>query len=256
MSFKDVAMKDEDSEQVVFGEFDHLKGYKYMNAIFFKRNHRQLLKGVMIRVAYLFMFGIALVGFYFVRQDDAITFSQGIYKKAGVFIFAMYLLVISNKATRSMFYNADISLLRYGFYRNQKRSSKTSESALRVAFYNSLIAIAVIINLMIFQFVCGTPLWSIEAVTTYLVIFIGSLFFTVHHLFLYYVFQPYSTDLQVKNPFYIVLDSIIYIFSLVSLQSDVKGIGFAIFILSFTMIYSVVALFLVYRLAPKYFRVK
>ena len=83
-----------------------------------------------------------------------------------------------------------------------------------------------------------------------------AVFFSVHHLFLYYVFQPYTAELDIKNPFYTLLNMVVYIACFVCLKLDSQPAGFAFIVLGATVLYTAVALVLIYRWAPKNFRVK
>jgi hypothetical protein len=90
----------------------------------------------------------------------------------------------------------------------------------------------------------------------FMAILLLSVFFTVHHLFLYYVFQPYSTGLEVKNPYFKLLNFIVYIISYICFQVRMGGTAFALGVLAFTALYIVIALAVVYKYAPTHFRVK
>lgn len=81
-------------------------------------------------------------------------------------------------------------------------------------------------------------------------------FFSIHNLFLYYIFQPYTTDLSVKNPLYTILNTITYFLSYICLQLKDVSIYFLVGMILVTAIYSVLALFIVYRFAPKTFIIK
>ena len=83
-----------------------------------------------------------------------------------------------------------------------------------------------------------------------------SLFFSVHHLFLYYVFQPYTTELDMKNPLFNIINMVVYVVCYMCLQIEAVPSSFAFIVLGATVVYMLVALTLVYQLAPKNFRVK
>ena len=83
-----------------------------------------------------------------------------------------------------------------------------------------------------------------------------SVFFTVHHLFMYYVFQPYSEEMNIKNPFFRAINLAMYVISYICLQVQTGGLAFTAGVLIVTVAYTVIALVLVYRYAPKTFRVK
>lgn len=253
--FRDVELKEKD--YMTSQGLDHLKGYRYINAIFFKRHRRMLLRSVFFHSGVVILLGMIGLIAYFFRPQAISPISQELYRYVGTFVFALYFVSIGQKATRAMFYNADISLLRYPFYRKPTAVIEHFWIRLRViGRYNLIIAGTMLLMVWLFQFVTDGPLFSYEMIGLYLVMIIGSLFFAVHQLFLYYVFQPFTTDLKIKNPFYIVIESSISVLAFTLLQVKASGFGLVGIILAFTTLYILVALILVYRLAPKYFRVK
>lgn len=80
--------------------------------------------------------------------------------------------------------------------------------------------------------------------------------FAVHPLFLYYVFQPYTSDLNVKNPFFSTLNWAMYAVCYACVFLDQPPAGFALLVMGVTVVYTAVALAIVRSRAPRTFRVK
>jgi hypothetical protein len=89
-----------------------------------------------------------------------------------------------------------------------------------------------------------------------IMIVVLSVFFVIHNLFLYYIFQPYTTDLAVKNPLYKLFSFITYILCYTSMQLKNMSNTFLIAIVVLTVVYSIGALVAVYRVAPRTFVIK
>jgi hypothetical protein len=83
-----------------------------------------------------------------------------------------------------------------------------------------------------------------------------SVFFTVHHLCMYYLFQPYSTELNVKNPLYYLLNMAVSSACGVSLVLRVPSSRLTAVIFTVTVIYLLLAFVLVRRYGHRTFRVK
>lgn len=83
-----------------------------------------------------------------------------------------------------------------------------------------------------------------------------TVFFSVHTLFIYYIFQPYTVDLKMKNPIYGIINSVVYIICFMSWQARLSGPAIAPIFISAAVVYSIVALVSVYRFAPKMFKVR
>ncbi len=260
--FTDVAVKETDLKEFdpnidKGNQFAVLNGYAYLNAIFFYRHRRQLLKPVFTRIAIII--GIFIIGtvFHLLQPELFADASLKIINLLPVFVFIMYFMSVADKACRAMFYNCDISLLRYSFYRRQETILQNfNVRLLRIALYNLAIAAAICMAVIGFYIISGNDWLNWDMGMFVLTIFVLSLFFSVHHLFMYYVFQPYTTELNVSNPFFKVINSIVYFLCFISLQIRTTSSIFALIVLSLTVAYIAIALILVYKYAPRYFRVK
>ena len=122
--------------------------------------------------------------------------------------------------------------------------------------YNMMIGAAICAAVVVFRMVCG--IWEFDGNMALfcLAVLVLSVFFTVHHLFLYYVFQPYSEEMNVKNPFFWAFNMVIYAVCFFCYEIQTGGVFFTMGVLAVTTAYIIVALMLVYRFAPKMFRVK
>lgn len=258
-AFSDVAVKEEDlkTDRMGEGRFQHLKGYAYLNALFFARHRRQLVKPVKIRLLVVLAVFLGGLAFAFLDPADARQAAGQIVTFLPFFVFIMYFMSVGDKACRAMFYNCDMSLLHYGFYRQPKVILKNFRfRLLRVGLYDFVIGLALSAAVAGFCAAAGAPWATLDMAMFTVTILLLSVFFTVHHLFLYYVFQPFTTDLNVKNPFYRVLNMAVYILCFICMEIRTGSTGLTLLVLGFTAAYIAAALLLVYRFAPKTFRVK
>lgn len=256
-AFRDVQMKDDDIEV----DADKLKriqkkqGYEYLNALFFARHRRVLFKPVLTRLA-----AIGMVAALFALMITKKTFDlqpREITEMTPIMVFLMYLLSVAGKATKAMFYNCDNSMLKFAFYREPKTILRNFGIRLRrIAAYNLLIGAAVCTAIMLVVALSGGQIFTTALIAMYLTILLLAVFFTVHYMFLYYVLQPYTSDLTIKSPVYSAVNYIVYFLCLICLQIEHAGLIFMFGVIGATLLYCIVALLLVYRLAPRLFRVK
>jgi hypothetical protein len=73
---------------------------------------------------------------------------------------------------------------------------------------------------------------------------------------MYYIFQPYTTDLKVKNPFFKIINFAVYFISYMSLQIDAPAKIFLPITIVISIIYILIAIALVYKKSPQTFRTK
>ena len=83
-----------------------------------------------------------------------------------------------------------------------------------------------------------------------------SLFFSIHYLTLYYLLQPYNAGTEMKSATYQIAMFATYIVCYSMMQVRLPILVFGLACIAFCLIYSVVACILVYRLAPKTFRIR
>ena len=258
-AFKEVEIKEGDAEvsQAEEHKFKNLKGYAYINALFFARHKRQLVKPVYYRfIMVAVMFAAAMI-LLFTDRELAIKLAGNMTAVLPFFVYIMYFMTIADKASRAMFYNCDKDMLRYAYYRQPQTILKNFKiRLLRVSLYDIVIAGAVCLAAMIFAALCGVGIVTVDMLLFCVAILLLSILFTAHHLCLYYIFQPYSESLQVKNPFFSFINVGMYVLCFMCLQIETGGVAFTMGLLVFTVFYIILALILVYRLSPKSFRVK
>ncbi|HEX3026532.1 MAG TPA: hypothetical protein VHR42_04830, partial [Clostridia bacterium] len=238
-------------------EQNEKRGFEYLNAIFFRRHRRLMIRPVMIR--------LGITGALLIAAIAASLLLPGFEKQMRglqnnllpVFVFVMYFASIGEKICKAMFYNCDVSLLRYPFYRNKNAVLHNFKIRLFwVAGLNFITACAVSAAVVCFFVITkiGLPVegmaWFVLSILTL------SLFFSVHHLFLYYVFQPFTSELGMKNPFYGIINYIVYMLCFFCLKIKSAPSYFTMIVLVSTVLYIIVALIIVYKFAPRTFRVK
>ncbi len=258
-SSKEVALREQDVRLPAQqrARLEGLHGYAYLNALFFARHRRQLMKPVYYRL--LIAAYILAMGALFALKDPASARKVGESLTALLpfFVYLMYFMTVADKAARAMFYNCDKDLLHYAYYRLPHTVLKTFQLRLvRVALYDVAVAGGVCLAAVGFRLLCGLAPFSADLLLFCAAILLLAVLFTVHHLGLYYLFQPYAENLQVKNPFFSIVNGVLFLLCFLCLQLEVGGLGFTVTVLLFTLGYTAAALVLVYRLAPRTFRVK
>lgn len=259
-SFKEVEMQEKDVEtpRSLRPHSPSNQGYAYFNSLFFARHRRQLLRPVYYRlliVGALFAASILLLAFN--RQAARELSSSMTTLLLPFFVYIMYFLTVADKACRAMFYNCYKDMLHYSFYRRPDTIlSNFRIRLLYVSLYDGVIAGALCLAAILFCLLSGVSIFTPDMLLFCLTILLLSVLFTAHHLCLYYIFQPYSESLKIKNPFFSVINVIMYVLCFLCLEIKVKGSSFTLGVLVFTVLYIMTALILVYRKAPETFRIK
>lgn len=259
-TFREVTLKDADLASSLLHQetYKNKHGYAYLNALFFERHRRMLLKPMFITLACIGVCFLAGVVAILLIPEFSSLYMIGLSKGFPSLVFIMYILstFLCQRATKAMFYNCDISLLRYAYYRKKNVILLNFRIRLKkVLIMNGLPALAIAGTLLTLGLLANQK-HVLSIVPIIILVIILSIFFSVHHLFMYYVFQPFTTDLDVKNPVYKIVNGIIYMASYMCLQIRQAPSAFVIIILVATIVYTIIALILILRMAPKTFRVK
>ena len=157
-----------------------------------------------------------------------------------------------------MFFNCDKSLLKYGYYKQPGVILSNFSVRLKKILTLNLIPGAVIcILLMIIYMICKGAIYAVNAILpNCLGIMFLSVFFSIHHLFMYYVLQPYTEKMDVKSPTFSVVNTVMYFFCYGCMQIKTSSIYFTFGVIVVTFIYVIAALAGVYKFAPKTFKLR
>ena len=101
----------------------------------------------------------------------------------------------------------------------------------------------------------GTQLW-INYGLIIITLLMMSVFFSVHYMVLYYLLQPYNVQLESRNAAYGIANAVTYIVCYFFIQRKMPTLVFGTAMTVFCVVYIVVALLLVYRKAPKTFKLR
>ena len=250
-----VEIKNKDKE-ISLDKIKGKKGYDLFNTIFYER-HKEILENssrkysLIIFVLYAIFIGIVIF-------NDSIDSSihNFLMTKLGMFVFIMYFINRGSIVTQAMFYNCDHAMLTYNFYREP--------SVLLGLFKKRLISIIKVNLLPAFLIGLGNSILLyltggagiITYISSFMFIILFCVFFSVHYLVLYYLLQPYNKNMQVKKISYSIASFLTYYFSYVIFWDLVlSSLTLSVIGIIFTITYIVLALFLVYKFAPRTFKI-
>jgi hypothetical protein len=255
----DVQTKEKDfsSEELKDQAFQGKTGYAYLNAIFFSRHKRLLIQPIQRRLIIIGVLFIVAVLIMLISPENSSKYTTYLLGGLPFFVFIMNYTSIGERVCKAMFYNCDQSLLRYGFYREQAAILDNFKIRLiKLSGFNLIPALAICLACTLLFLFSGEDWGLRDALIFWVTILCLSLFFSVHHLFMYYIFQPYSTELNMKNPFFFIVNSIVIGLSVACIGFPKGSSIFTLVVLVGTIAYMVIALTLVYKFSSRTFRVK
>lgn len=233
------------------------KGFEYLNELFIRR-HRKILWKSSERVAAVALFlvlGVLLA--LYLRPELKKPANELLGMSLPYFTFIMYCVNRGTGFTQALFMNCDHSLLTYSFFKRPEMILKLFRIRLReIIKINLLPALVIGAGLDVLLFASGGTGNPFD----YLVLLVSvcgmSVFFSIHYLTIYYLLQPYTVGTEMKSAAYrlILTGTYLLCFFLMQLEMDIRLFG-ALCIL-FCVLYSVLTCTLVYRFAPRTFRLR
>ncbi len=233
------------------------KGFEYLNELFMKR-HRKILWRSTNRIAAVCCFLIcgAVLALYLAPEAKE-PVNELIMNWLPYFVFIMYAINRGTSFTKALFMNCDHSLLTYSFYKQPKSVLRLFQIRLReIVKVNAVPAAVIGAGLSLLLYVSG----GTENPLNYAVLFVSilcmSVFFSIHYLTIYYLLQPYNAGTEIKSGTYQLIMSGTYFVCFFLMQVKMPILVFGVACILFCIAYSVVACILVYRFAPKTFRLR
>ena len=232
-------------------------GFAYFHDLFVKR-HKKILKDSAIHTAIVIFFLAIAVGIAMqLIPELKIPVANFALNNLPILLFVMYFINTGKSVTNAMFMNCDHSMLMYRFYRQPKTLLSLFRERLKTIILLNLIpTFTLSLSLCVLLFLTGQN----DNILSYLIIFFSilamSIFFSVHNLVLYYLLQPYNVGMEMKSTTYTIVSLITYWGCYYLMELDVSSLIFGSIMIVFAIAYSVISLFLVYRYAPKTFKLR
>ena len=233
------------------------KGFEYLNELFIKR-HRKILWRSVTRIACVcavLCCGALLV--MVLRPETKPGLNQMVMTWLPYFSFIMYMINRGTGFTNALFMNCDHSLLTYSFYKQPKFVLKLFQIRLReITKINALPAAVIGAGLCLILRVSGGTDNPLDYVVLVVSILSMSSFFSIHYLTAYYLLQPYTAGTEMKSGTYRIVMILTYVacYAMMDLRLPILVFGAAC--IAFCILYTIVASILVYRFAPRTFRLR
>lgn len=253
--FNDVKLKDSD---LTAEEQSALAGWPYLQDLFFRRHSRMMyrpVKWILIVIAVLTVVGGAVCPFL-----DVGPLFDKVTVVLPYFLFVLYILldnIIGTRITKAMFHNCDLAMLKFGWYRQPAVVLKNFILRFRrMCGVNLSVSGALCVMFTVLTLSAGGRPPLVDYLAFLLALLALGVFFAVHCLGMYYLFQPYTAELQMKNPFFRIINAVMYVLCYSCNQIRSTPAWFTLLVLAVTVVYSVVILLLVRLRSPRTFRVK
>lgn len=233
------------------------RGFEYLNELFVKR-HRKILWNSTKKISCVCLFlAIGIQLFLYLRPEAKLTLNKMIMTWLPYFAFIMYIINRGTNFTQALFMNCDHSLLTYSFFKQPNFVLRLFQIRLReIMKINAVPALVIGGGLALTLYTSGGTDNPLNYAILMVSILCMSLFFSVHYLTIYYLLQPYNAGTEIKSGTYRIVLMATYLVCFFLMQQRMPILVFGIMTIVFCLLYCVVASILVYRFAPKTFKIR
>ena len=233
------------------------RGFEFLNDLFIKR-HRKILWNSTKKISYVCIFLIAgIMMVIFMKPEIKPEINGMVMTWLPYFVFIMYAINRGTNFTQALFMNCDHSLLTYSFYKQPAFILKLFRIRLReIMKVNAVPAFVIGGGLALVLFVTGGTDDPLDYVVLVVSILCMSMFFSIHYLMIYYLLQPYNAGTEMKSGTYRIVLILTYVICFAMMQVRMPIMVFGAMTIAFCVIYGIIASVLVYRFAPRTFRIR
>ena len=233
------------------------RGFEYLNEIFIRRHQKILWKSSkrIAAVSLCIVMGVVL-GICVMPEYKGLV-NRSVQNSLPCFVFIMYFINRGTGFTNVLFMNCDHSLLIYSFYKRPECILRLFRIRLWEIMKVNLLPAAVIGGGLAFLlYLSGGTDKPADYVMLIISMLCVSMFFSVHYLTIYYLLQPYNAGTEIKSGTYRVVVTGTYFFCYYLMRFKLSAFAFGLGAVIFCIAYCVIACALVYKLAPKTFRLR
>ena len=239
------------------GAGSHRRGFEYLNELFIKRHRKLLWRSTWRITAACAACVVLALGLVLFVPPTRSHVNDVILHTLPWFTFLMYLINRGTGFTQALFMNCDRSLLTYSFYKEPRHILRLFRIRLReIVKINAVPALVIGTGLAAVLWASGGTDNPVHYLVLVVSILAMSVFFSIHYLTIYYLLQPYNAATEVKSALYQVIMGGTYLVCLSFINLRLPTMLFGLACIGFSLLYSVAAGLLVYRLAPKTFRIR
>lgn len=235
------------------------QGYEFFNDLFIKR-HSKVLWSFSKNSSFIILVVSAAICFLLFMLNNEEVYSEIadiIRTKMHAFLLLMYFLNSGERITQAMFNNCDSAMLTYGFYRKKDVILKVFMSRLKsVVSINLIPSFCIGLGLNAIYFLCTKSLNIVPYLLLFFTIISMSIFFSIQRLGMYYIFQPYTRNSELKGGVYKAVSFITYFVSYYFTDIDINYSLLCPIIIGITILFTIGTLITIRTYAYKTFKIR
>ncbi|MGB4985670.1 MAG: hypothetical protein WBO70_07850 [Erysipelotrichaceae bacterium] len=233
------------------------EGFELLNDLFVKR-HKKILWSSSLIVSVVS--GVVVIGLIFATQvswEISMGINMFMSRIIPFLVAMMYFINRGSIITQALFGNCDYGLFSYQFFKDRNNILKLFLIRLRtLIMINLLPSMIMAFGFTFVLYLSGGTSNNWNYLILIAAILSLSVFFSVHYLTMYYLFQPFNKETEVKSIPYNIVMGFTYFLCVLLVQLKFTIFLFGIGIIVFATLYCLISVLLVYKLADKTFKLK
>ncbi|MDR0921776.1 MAG: hypothetical protein LBM95_05280 [Lactobacillales bacterium] len=237
-------------------DFSSLKGSKMLNTLLFYRYEPILRKSVLLRLVIFAGILVTFIGLKIIVPSTRFSENEAI-NVLPVLFMVMYFITFGRKIVQMCFVNCDIAMLYYPFYRESSTILSGFNERFKKTFQlNGLCVLGIFMDILVAGLLFGNQwTWKFYLMSVFLLLALNCLF-SFHELFVYYLLQPFTANMDVVNPVYKWISGVLYFICYMNLRVRSTSYWYLIIISLVIVVYVSIGLIVIKKKAPQTFRIK
>lgn len=240
------------------------KGYQLLNALFFDRHTRIWKKPIINTSKMILVVGtVSTLALTLIKTQKIELHTELVYNinqnpliLVALALFILNFLNVGDLINRAFFLNCDTYLLNYAFYRKKESVWIQYVSRMKQMILSNLIPTTIMLLFLIFLNITKLMVVTLDNMITISTLLLATtVLVSVYHLFLYFIFQPFSSNLTVKSLPYSLLSGMIYYFTF-NFYRLIDVPNLKIIILSITILFMVLSTIAIRLIGHRTFRIR
>ena len=194
-------------------EKDEAKGINYLHKVFFHRNADYVHNILLFRIILIIIaMSIGVIICIMSGNDTREKIWTVMCNSLPIMVFIMYWLSVTSKLCKSMFFYIDCSTLENKRHISGINNFRNYVVRLqKIGRYDILMAVVLCAGFVIVGIAAGKGDNIVELIPVFVGIVLLAVFYTIVHLTIYYMCQPYTKDMRLKGYTYFAANAAILV---------------------------------------------
>lgn len=237
---------------------DSSKGINFLHKVFHFRNKQYVKNSMFVRLLIVLAVSVAIAVICALSKSEV---REMIWRMESnclpLMVFVMFCLSVAPSYNKALFFHIDRKMIPVSGYSTRTNNYRSFISRLkRIIVLDMMIAMSICLGLTFIAYACGHKEEFYMLTPIFLGIVFLSVFYSIFYETIYYMLQPYTADMKIKNYWYVGAQVIMICVAYGCIYITVKAALFNIIVGCLMCVAYCVAVTLVFYYSTKTFKVR